>query len=169
MNFLQRYRLRKKLNRMAALLGGTLRYVRHNEFGITGSHRDFPYYTRPILNGKEPQAFVLSLRLNNPNQKSMRVEKGAFIAHETREWAGQAIEHAFGAGVTMHSNDLFFSAYFLDEANAARIGKLLALAPEAAFFVHGSELGCAVPLAAITPEMAVEIREQLCEVKAGLG
>lgn len=170
MNFIQRYRLRKKLNRIALAMEGTLRYVRSNDFGITGAHRGFPYYTRVVLNGNdEVEAFVVCLRLNNPNQKALRFAKSSFLDHYTREWGGQPGEHSLGQSVTMHTNDLFFSSSFLSDANLAHISHLLGLSGATAFWVHGTEMGLAIPMSELSSELAIDIREHLCEIKAGLG
>lgn len=171
MNIFQRFRFRNQMEDVAEALGGILRYVRYNDFSITGGYRDMPFSITPIRSGKDLLGLQIDIPMNNPNKKELRVLKFSNDNDWLRQHSGgsahlQHIEHTLGGQLSLKTNDVIFSSAYLTEERKQAIAAAFAKLSEGLIFLHENELSFAIPLARIgESDMYLNCLDALCDMK----
>jgi hypothetical protein len=171
MNFFQRHRLKKRLRQIAVHLKGGLRYVRHCDFGITGTYKGYSFSCNAIADNKELLGVKIILPMNNPQHKQVRFAKSDADYAWLRAFApvsgGQTVENAFAPNLVLTTNDLFFSSVILTEDIKPKLKVFFEGISSGVVYLHENELGVALPMSFTTPESLAASLALLSEIKAG--
>lgn len=170
MNIFQRFRFRNQLEDVAESLGGILRYVRHNDFSITGGYRDMAFSITPIRENKELIGVEITISINNPNHKALRISKidgsNDWLRRHAAGETAQKIDHNLGATLNLATNDLIFSSAYLTDERKKSIREGFEGLSAGLIYLHENELRFAIPLARIgESSIYIDCLDVLCDLK----